>query len=208
MQILQVLRQAPAGLGAQELAERVRLHVNTVRFHLERLVADGVVTRHVKDRHEPGRPALVFTPNAEPGDHGDKRSYQLLAEILAGFVAAAIPNAAQAAAEVGRSWGRYLTAGPAPHRRATEDHSLAQLLAILTNIGFLPELAQHDGQRTIALRHCPFLEVALEHRDVVCSIHLGLIQGVLAEMRAPLTANRLEPLVGPSLCIAHLADVQ
>ncbi|MFZ2173869.1 MAG: hypothetical protein WAW17_07510, partial [Rhodococcus sp. (in: high G+C Gram-positive bacteria)] len=35
-------------------------------------------------------------------------------------------------------------------------------------------------------------------------LHLGLIRGVLAEVRAPLAADRIEPFVEPSLCLAHL----
>jgi len=30
------------------------------------------------------------------------------------------------------------------------------------------------------------------------------MQGALAQMRAPVTADRLEPFAEPSLCIAHL----
>jgi hypothetical protein len=39
----------------------------------------------------------------------------------------------------------------------------------------------------------------------VCSLHLGLMQGALARMRAPVTADRLQPFAEPSLCIAYLA---
>jgi predicted ArsR family transcriptional regulator len=49
--------------------------------------------------------------------------------------------------------------------------------------------------------------VAAQHQDVVCSLHLGLMRGVLAEVRAPLKTDRLEPFVEPSLCLAHLALV-
>jgi predicted ArsR family transcriptional regulator len=39
----------------------------------------------------------------------------------------------------------------------------------------------------------------------VCSLHLGLMRGVLAESRAPLVAERLDPFVDTSLCLAHLS---
>ena len=67
----------------QELAGRFGLHVNTVRFHLDRLVADGLVARHAEQRTEPGRPRLTFTAVAPAGTAKDKRSYRLLASILA-----------------------------------------------------------------------------------------------------------------------------
>ena len=66
-----------------------------------------------------------------------------------------------------------------------------------------------DGtQYQLRLRRCPFREVAENHQDVVCPLHLGLMQGALAQMRAPVTADRLEPFAEPSLCIAYLATPQ
>lgn len=65
-----------------------------MRFHLDRLVAEGVVARHVEDRTEPGRPRLIFTaagpPGLTSGTHGDKQSYRLLAAILASFVSGSL----------------------------------------------------------------------------------------------------------------------
>lgn len=206
LRILQTLRQLPEGQGVQELAAEVGLHVNTVRFHLERLVAEGVVARRVEERTEPGRPRLTFTAVAGPGSHGDKRSYRLLASILASFVSGSVPDAAAAAAEAGRTWGHYLTERPGPYRRTDDAASITELLRILDDIGFVPELVQSEKGRQILLRHCPFLEVAEEHREVVCAVHLGLMQGALAEMRTRVTADRLEPFVEPSLCVATLGE--
>jgi predicted ArsR family transcriptional regulator len=80
-----------------------------------------------------------------------------------------------------------------------------RLSAVLADAGFAPDTVDDPDRPVIALRHCPFREVAEQHQDVVCSLHLGLLRGVLAEVRAPLRADRLEPFVGPSLCLAHLA---
>lgn len=209
--ILELLRDSGQPLGVQELADRVALHANTVRFHLDRLVTEELVQRHVQERTEPGRPRLAFTASSRPDDGvggaPGQRSYRLLAEILAGFVSEAVPDAASAAKEAGRTWGRYLTERPVPYRRATEDESVSELLRTLGEIGFAPELPAETNGQQIWLRRCPFLEVAKTHRDVVCSVHLGLMQGALAEMRAPVSADRLEPFVEPSLCIAHLSAV-
>jgi predicted ArsR family transcriptional regulator len=65
-----------------------------------------------------------------------------------------------------------------------------------------PGPARPEGR--IGLRRCPFQEVARQHPDVVCALHLGLMQGALEELRAPVTASRLEPFAQPGLCIAHL----
>lgn len=202
--ILQTLRQATERVGVKELAELLGLHANTVRFHLDRLVGEGAVARHTEPPGRPGRPRLTFTAVAPPGTHGDRRDYRMLTEILVSYVSGRMPDAAAAAKEAGREWGRYLTERPGPHRRTGETDAVRELMRILDDIGFAPELPRSEEGREIWLRHCPFLEVAKEHRDVVCGVHLGLMQGALEEMRATTTADRLEPLVEPSLCIAQL----
>jgi hypothetical protein len=47
-------------------------------------------------------------------------------------------------------------------------------------------------------------DVAQRHQDVICSLHLGLMQGALARLRAPLGADKLVPFVEPGLCVAQL----
>lgn len=56
----------------------------------------------------------------------------------------------------------------------------------------------------IRLRHCPFLELAEGYDLLVCRVHLGLMQGPLAGMRALVTAARLEPFAEPAACVARL----
>lgn len=62
-----------------------------------------------------------------------------------------------------------------------------------------------DRAREIRLRHCPFQNLAEQHGEVICSVHLGLMQGALSAMRAPVSVDRLDPFVEPDLCVAHLA---
>ncbi len=204
--ILELLRTAPDGIGVQELADRTGLHGNTVRFHLERLLGDGLAERRVQERGEPGRPRLAFTAAPRPDPGRDSRNYQFLSEILASYVTGTAAAPAATAVEMGTTWGRYLTERPAPYRQVTEAEAVDRLLRILDDIGFAPEPAADDPRR-ILLPHCPFREVAEGHREVVCSIHLGLMRGALAELGAPVTADRLVPFVQPSLCEAYLAPL-
>jgi predicted ArsR family transcriptional regulator len=46
--------------------------------------------------------------------------------------------------------------------------------------------------------------VAEQHPDVVCAMHLGLLQGVLEQSRAPVTAANLQPFAEPGSCVARL----
>ncbi|MGW4567417.1 helix-turn-helix transcriptional regulator [Streptomyces sp. NPDC004561] len=209
--VLDVLRAAPAPLGVTETAERMGVHPNTVRFHLDALVADGLVERRNDAPSGPGRPRTVYTPR--PGmDRGGTRGYLLLARMLLSRWAGAEPAEARAEAmETGREWGRFLVDPPPPYERPTAERSTDRLLALLDDLGFepRPEGGNEEAGRAperIRLRHCPFLELAEEHGQLVCPLHLGLMQGALAGLGAPLTATGLEPFAEPDSCLAHLSE--
>src|SRR5690606_27803374 len=100
--VLAALHEAGEPVGVAEVAERVGLHTNTARFHLDALVKLGAVERAKEQRAQPGRPRTLYTPRPETA-HSGKRSYGLLAEILTSYVAAEVPQPAGAAAKAGRA---------------------------------------------------------------------------------------------------------
>lgn len=212
--VLAALRSADAPVTVGDLARRVGLHTNTARFHLEGLVEAGIAERTVESRSVPGRPRTLYCALTRRAD--GRRSYRLLAEILAGSLVgspsavavrtAAARRPAAVAQAAGHAWGRFLTDRPSPTKRLDPPAATAGLTAVLDDIGFAPEPVTVGRRRQILLHHCPFLEVAQENPEVVCSVHLGLMQGVLEELRAPLRAERLDPFVRPDLCVAHLAS--
>ncbi|MEV4481606.1 helix-turn-helix transcriptional regulator [Micromonospora coxensis] len=206
-QVLDLLRAAEQPVGVREVAERTGLHLNTARFHLDGLVDAGLAVRETEAGGRRGRPRVIYRPSttaSTPAGTG-ARSYRLLAEILTGVATRAHAEPSAIAREAGQDWGHYLADRPSPLRRTTAGEAVDKLTAILADIGFEPEPVPDDHQPQILLRHCPFREVAEHSQQVVCAIHLGLMQGALAEMRAPVTAERLEPFVQPSLCRAHLS---
>lgn len=202
--VLAVLQDAGGPLGVGEVAKRVGLHANTARFHLDALAEANVIERSTEERGQPGRPRTLYTARPDAARAG-KRSYRLLAEILTSYLAAETTNPARAAREAGHAWGRYLADRPTPFRRVDADTATEQLVDTLDEIGFAPEAVTTGRKRQILLHHCPFRETAEEHREVVCSIHLGLMQGTLAAIDAPIDAERLEPFVEPDLCVADLS---
>lgn len=201
--VLEVLRSAGEPVAAQDVAERSGLHRNTARFHLDGLVDAGLAEREAEDRSLPGRPRIVYRAVASNVSAG-QRSYRLLAEMLTSLVSDMLPDPDRAAVTAGEAWGRYLADRPAPSQRIDAAEGVRRLSAVLADVGFAPGEVRDSANPVIPLRHCPFREVAEQQREVVCSLHLGLMRGVLAEMRAPLVADRLEPFVQPSLCLAHL----
>ena len=202
--VLAVLLAASAPLGVEEIAGRVRLHPNTTRFHLDALIESGLAARASEERDLPGRPRTLYTATPDSARIG-RRNYRLLAEILTSYLARQTRQPRQAAMKAGEAWGRFLTERPSPFRRVDAASATRHLVSTLDDIGFAPEAVTTGRKRQILLHHCPFRETAEEHGDVVCSVHFGLMRGLLTQLDAPLEVRRLDPFVEPSLCVAHLA---
>ncbi len=202
--VLGLLQDAGEPMTAATVGERLSLHVNTARFHLDALVDSGLAVRQREERSTPGRPKVLYAPAAAAPDVAH-RSYRLLAEILTSYLADRLPEPSTSAEEAGHAWGRYLSEPPTPFHRPDEGEALDALVRGLDRIGFDSRVVSEPESVRLEVSHCPFLEVAEGHNDVVCSVHLGLMRGMLEHMEAPVSAASLEPLVEPSRCIAHLA---
>lgn len=206
-EVLGLLKAAKTPLSIVAIARQLGVHQNTVRFHLDSLVGSGQV-EHVSAAHSrPGRPARLFRPVRQMNPAGPRR-YQLLAEVLVHSVAAG-PEPSVRAADAGRAWGQLL-AGSAGGEHTRGDHQsagpVARLVSLLGELGFDPDLRVAAGRQHVGLRHCPFLELAQASAQVVCPIHLGLMQGAMAAWDSPVTVSRLEPFAEPDLCVAHIAQ--
>jgi predicted ArsR family transcriptional regulator len=216
--VLEVVR-ANGPLDVQAITAQVGLHPNTVRSHLDQLVEAGLVESTVQPRSTPGRPRLLFRAAAHSSE-GPEDSYKVLAGILAASIDGLAPVPGAAAAEAGRRWGQSVV----PSEPAPVDGKVAvdRIVALLDDVGFAPRLRAQDdatvdtpvaaepvrppdaGPTVIELHRCPFYDVARDHGEVVCAVHLGLVQGALEQMQAPTAAVRIEPFVGPHLCLVHL----
>jgi predicted ArsR family transcriptional regulator len=160
-------------LSAHELAERLGLHTNTVRLHLDRLKEAGLVEVEAVHRGTVGRPQHMYSlaPGA-PGLGFDPPSYTLLAGLLA-TLAERIGADAEEAAGVGRSWG--VDAG----RRTRSRSCVKALTGELERLGFDPESTDEGGDVSIAFLHCPFRDLAEAYPELVCNLHRGICEGVV-----------------------------
>ena len=180
--IYQELGRSPAPLSATELADRLALHPNTVRPHLDRMREAGLVEVEPIHRGTVGRPQLRYSlaPGA-PGLGFDPPAHTLLAGLLAAL-AEQLGGDALDAANLGRRWGT-----DASGRRQSGRGCLAALVAELDRLGFDPveqELGagDPDGRRVrVDFLHCPFRELAEAYPELVCNLHRGIVEGVVAQ---------------------------
>jgi len=185
--------------SVREMARRLSLHPNTLRPHLRRLEEAGLVTREVRKGSSVGRPQTLYS--ASPHITSDEGEHRLLAEILAGSVRGR--RALKDVERLAEEWGRYLVAreGPKPGVRLPAGRNLAYLQEAMARAGFDPRFRRlNPSSFEVTLRDCPFRDLVDEHRDLVCTVHRGLLVGMLRGLKPPLRLLEFKPFVEKSLC--------
>lgn len=211
--VLRLVGAAEGAVDAAELAERMNLHVTTVRFHLDALCEDGAVARTRIKRDGVGRPRTGYIAVRERLD------YRSLAEILAMELGDTAAERRERAERAGRRWAERILASNAPTVPARPngtapvtgiDDCADQIAGIFERMGFGPELTvatdSADGRRecVIRLHACPVRELAQSHPEVSCAMHLGLLRGLLTGNNVAGGGAALEPFAEPEMCVARL----
>jgi predicted ArsR family transcriptional regulator len=176
--IYRELALTPDPRSAGELAERLGLHPNTVRPHLDRMREAGLIEVETVHRGTVGRPQLRYSlaPGA-PGLGLDPPAHTLLAGLLAALADQLGADGVDAAG-LGRRWGKE-----AMTRRQQGRGCLAALVGELDRLGFDPvetELERGETRRVrVDFLHCPFRELAEAYPELVCHLHRGIVEGVV-----------------------------
>jgi predicted ArsR family transcriptional regulator len=194
-------------VGKDEAAAALGVARSVAAFHLDRLVADGLLVtefRRLTGRQGPGagRPAKLYRrAEGEMSVSLPARQYDLAAGLLAAAVNDATHTGtpvAKALTRVARERGRALgerareEAGKRPSRRALLDASLG----VLDEQGYEP----HQHGKEIVLANCPFHALVDEQRDLVCGMNRDLLCGMADAVGDDVLAARLAPAEG-SCCV-------
>jgi predicted ArsR family transcriptional regulator len=168
------------------LAERLGLHSNGVRTHLQRMHDAGlVIRRRVAGPRGRPRDEWAISPAARPG--GDPpQAYEALARWLARSIPATpvrLREVEIVGREIGWELGSEVTTSP---EQAIGD--------MLTALGFQPRLNRAPGGRlSCRLHNCPYRDSVRENQDVVCTLHRGLTRGLLDRLAPAATVTRFVP---------------
>jgi predicted ArsR family transcriptional regulator len=165
-------------------------------YHLDRLVADGLLTvayerRSGRTGPGAGRPAKVYArAEDEIAVSVPPRDYHVAARLLA--------DAAAADTEGHTRQALSAAAERLGHEIAEEADPAAELEALLRERGYEP---MRDERGDVRLRNCPFHAVARRHPEVVCEMNLALLRGLVEGLEAPGITAMLEPEPG-HCCVA------
>ncbi|MBS1698481.1 MAG: ArsR family transcriptional regulator [Actinobacteria bacterium] len=178
-----VQSRSPRTIG--ELCEATDLHPNTVREHLQRLIEGGYVVQATEHRTTRGRPRVLYSA-------------------ATGAPEASSPVAKQKADDAARRGDllrRVLQTDPSELGQPAT-YQLDALVEHLEESGFAPVI--DEDRLTVELSPCPHAAARPEHRPVLCQVHLGLMQGVLAQAGGPLGARCVRSAARPEECTVEL----
>jgi predicted ArsR family transcriptional regulator len=162
------IADATAPVGVAELTERFAFNHNAIRQHLAKLVDAGLVIETTAPANGPGRPRLVYAVDpAAAGQWGTTGPYERLSRLLADII-----TTGRSPEEVGRHAAAEFQV-PTPSGDA-----IADMTAAMASQGFVPEIRPTRGGTEIVLHNCPFESTARAARDTVCSLHLGIAEGL------------------------------
>jgi predicted ArsR family transcriptional regulator len=190
-------------VSKDEAAAAMGVARSVAAFHLDRLVADGLLTtefRRLTGRQGPGagRPAKLYRrAEREVSVSLPARQYDLAAALLATAVNDATRTAtpvADALTRVANERGRALgdqarkSAGKRPSRRAL----LNAALTVLREQGYEPTRKGSE----VVLANCPFHALVEEQRELVCGMNHDLLCGMSDAVGDDLLTARLVPSDG------------
>lgn len=206
--ILEILQTRDGAVTAAQVAEHLRLHVNTAREHLDALVERDLAVRRRAPAVGRGRPAWTYVA-AQLTEHDPRvREYAGLATALAGHLARTSTDPRACADAAGRVWGTELIQGttsattspttcvPTPAEAVAP--ARRQVYELLQRLGFDP--VADPEIRSVALRRCPLLDAARRHPEVICAVHLGLVRGALESLGTSTEGTDLHPFAEPDAC--------
>lgn len=195
-QVLACVADAKEGLTVNEIAQVLGGHANRSRAHLERLTNDGLISfesAHSGGRGRPSRRYFVTTKGRQVLAADAGVDYRTITHVFTDYLAE--HGDADAAIDIGKRWSSKALAEVDVN---SESH-ISAMLAFMEKQGFSPEVIETPEGQTIDLWTCPFIDEARENPQVVCAIHRGLIEGVLADI-APTANAALMPFYKPGAC--------
>ncbi len=126
--VLDIIHEHPRGITATRIATIMGTTVNTLRGHLDELLAQEAIRAEAPNVGSRGRPALVYYSRV-PDNRAIALEYITLVRVFAQYLSETTDNPQAAAYDIGRTWARQIS---------TEPCDESELLVRLAQMGFDP----------------------------------------------------------------------
>jgi predicted ArsR family transcriptional regulator len=198
--IIEALKEGPRQIP--ELAQLLGVNPATVRSHLEKLRAAGVLEEVPALPTGRGRPSKRYQL-CEPLLAGDPEVRLFIAGLVSLLRSACGEATVAVAEEEGARRGRELGRS---FRHPSVEQAVSVVVETLERLSFAPSPpVRRKDVIAVDIRHCPF-GVDPDDADgaVVCAFHAGLVRG-LAEVASGVPLGvRLQAFVAPDRCRVEL----
>ena len=196
--LFDVVRRSSAAVTREEAAEAVGVSRNLAAFHLDKLVAAGLLeaapSPHGSGR--PGRRPRCYAPaDTDVAISIPPRKPTLLAQLLLAAMveaeegASPVDTADRVARRRGRALGAAERAARRPGRLGAE-RALSLLMVVLGSHGYDPVRGEGVAAQ---FRSCPFHPMARDAPEIVCRLHHSYLTGLLEGLQA----EAVEPVLAP-----------
>lgn len=208
--LLQEISREQQPVTITELAERMGLHPNSVRDSMSVLVDHGLVARTRQPSPGRGRPSWAYQSVAPTQTAALSREFADVTAAVAEHLADAAADPEAAARDIGARWGRRLigllaTEDDAPGADAgRSDIHAGKIRLFLSSLGY-QALGDDDPSR-IRLYQCPLRAEGQIPGPLVCQMHRGMLDEVLATLSDHRVGQVLTPFAGPGYCMIELRE--
>lgn len=180
-EIFHYVRRSNRSVTVAEMTKHFGLNHNAVRQHLAKLLEAQLLVETTERGRGPGRPRLLYTiePRAE-SRWGAVGPYERLSLMLTEVV-----RTGRSPRQVGRHVGRESF-----RKESGGADAVTALTEVMTRHGFDPSTKRTKNRIEVTLQACPFSSTALADPETVCSLHLGIAEG-LAEAAGGIVIDEL-----------------
>jgi predicted ArsR family transcriptional regulator len=200
--VYEIVARSEELVGRDDAAAAAGISRELAAFHLDRLVAGGLLEAEYRRRNGrtgpgAGRPAKLYRRvDRDISVSLPDRRYDVAAEVFARALDGLGGASTDAVADIARARGTEMGAEARQHAGVDARHERlkATLVDVLGRAGFTPEVEQRTG--TIRLRNCPYHDLASRHRDLTCGMNLAWAQGVVGGLADPTLEAELAPSPG------------
>jgi predicted ArsR family transcriptional regulator len=207
-ELYQFVCSQPEPVGRDQAAQALGIARHQVKFHLDRLEAEGLLEVdyvRLTGRTGPGagRPAKRYRrAGGEFAITLPAREYELAGHILAEAIVASAQAGTPIHAALSRAAAAHgATLAAAPDRPSSADNALDLAASILSRHGYEP---RRIGS-AVLMANCPFHALARSHTELVCGMNHSLISGVVRSVAPDLLDVRLDP--GDNRCCVTLTAI-
>ncbi|HET8962098.1 helix-turn-helix transcriptional regulator [Nocardioides sp.] len=192
-------------VSREQAAEGVEVPRHTAKFHLDRLVDEGLLVtefRRLTGRSGPGagRPAKLYRRSArEVSVSLPHRRYDLAAEVLADAIERSLDGTpmAEAVTAAADAAGRLAVDAAPEKARTRRGRELDRVAVALAPFGYEPRV-----DAALDLANCPFDRLAADHRDLVCGMNLAFVGSVADQLGC--VGVRAEQVPGTEGCCVRV----